>query len=702
MAGFGGGAWRVGWAMPALLAALQAAPAEAQGSRQCAACHRTIWERYRQTGMGRSFSLASAEVLPKDDLIYYHAASDSYFQLTRRGGRILQRRYQLDAAGKPVYEFEKPVDYVLGSGNHARTLLTRTASGGLLELPLGWYADRGGMWAMNPGYDRPDHDGFRRPITYDCMFCHNAYPRIPGGNGVSYSDPLPEGIDCQRCHGDGAAHMRLAGSGTAAREEVRRAIVNPSRLEKTRQMEICMACHLETTSFPLPNAIERYERGPFDFRPGEPLGNFILNFDHAPGAGREDKFEIVNAVYRLRQSACFRKSNGAMTCTACHNPHDAPRGERAVEHYAAACRRCHGGIAKAASHPAGQDCAACHMPKRRTEDVVHAVATDHKIVRRPPPGNLLAERAERHETGALAYRGPVALYYLEQLPPAPETELYLAAAQVKQGSNLTAGIVALEAAVRKYAPARAEWYVDLAEALDSAGDLRRALPYYREAFKRNPAGTRLKLGRALRRAGQPAEALGVLDRESDAMSWHERGLSLRAVGRNAEAMPALRKAIELDPDLAEAHNNLGGVLLEAGDTASAEREFREAIRIHTEYGDARYNLAMLVGRAGRMDESEREATAAVRVSPRNADAQALLGDLQLARGDAKEALRHYQAALEERPDWARAHLGLGGALASQGRTTEAIPHLERAAGDAKAEPAVRDQAAAVLRQLGRR
>ena len=30
-----------------------------------------------------------------------------------------------------------------------------------------------------------------------------------------------------------------------------------------------------------------------------------MNFDHVPAKGREDKFEIVSAAYRLRQSACF-------------------------------------------------------------------------------------------------------------------------------------------------------------------------------------------------------------------------------------------------------------------------------------------------------------------------------------------------------------------------------------------------------------
>ena len=119
--------------------------------------------------------------------------------------------------GKQINVMEKRIDYIMGSGNHARAYLHRTPANTLIQLPLGWYAEKGGYWAMNPGYDRPDHDGFRRPITYDCMFCHNGYPRIPAGHEQPfaqsvYEGPLPEGIDCQRCHGAGERHAKLAGS----------------------------------------------------------------------------------------------------------------------------------------------------------------------------------------------------------------------------------------------------------------------------------------------------------------------------------------------------------------------------------------------------------------------------------------------------------------------------------------------------------
>ncbi len=66
-----------------------------------------------------------------------------------------------------------------------RTYLHRNPDGTLLELPLAWYAEKGGYWAMNPGYDTADYPYARRQIAYDCMFCHNAYPDTPPGHDAA-------------------------------------------------------------------------------------------------------------------------------------------------------------------------------------------------------------------------------------------------------------------------------------------------------------------------------------------------------------------------------------------------------------------------------------------------------------------------------------------------------------------------------------
>ncbi len=194
-------------------------------ARTCATCHAKIYETYQRTGMARSFYRPAAKNSVEDYRVnnrYHHEASGTYFTMIERDGKFYQRRYQIGFEGRETNVDEKQVDYVMGSGNHVRTYLHRTAAGALLELPLAWYAEKGGYWAMNPGYDKPDQPNARRKITYECMFCHNGYPRIPQGHEQLRAEPiftgaLPEGIDCQRCHGPGRRHVDVAETAGATR-----------------------------------------------------------------------------------------------------------------------------------------------------------------------------------------------------------------------------------------------------------------------------------------------------------------------------------------------------------------------------------------------------------------------------------------------------------------------------------------------------
>ncbi len=652
--------------------------------RQCATCHAAIWASYQKTGMGRAFYKPSLENMKGvAGASYYHEPSRSHFAMVRREGRWYQRRHQVGPDGRETNVMEKAVDYILGSGNHARTYLHRTPRGTLLELPLGWYADKGGHWTMNPGYDRAAHEGFRREVSYECMFCHNGYPKVPAGQerpGAEpvYREPLPEGIDCQRCHGPGAKHVA---------NPVRATIVNPARLSRERREEVCIQCHLETTSFPLPNSLPRYEKGIFGYQPGQPLADYWLFFDHAPEAGRGDKFEIVNAVYRMWKSRCFLESKGALECRSCHNPHDVPRGEAAVKHYDAACQKCHA----APKHGVKTACADCHMPKRRTEDVVHSLATDHLVQRRPPEGDLTAERAERQDT----YRGEVKLYYPARVTG--DAELYVALAQVIDRSNLEAGIPRLAALLKKYPGARAEFWLGLAEAYREAGRVGEALPAYREAVRRDakPVLALKRLGSALRSMGRASESLPVLLRAAelaplDALAWNELGLTYQALDRAVDAGAAFEKAIGLNPDLPEPHNNLGTLRGDLG-------ELRESVRLAPENARSRFSYAIALGRAREVDEAMRQLEEAVRIEPEFVDGRVLLGDLLLALERVADAVVQYRAAvvLEKAPG--RARLGLGRALVMSGDPS-GVEELKKAT--TAADPQVRDAAAAMLQQLG--
>jgi predicted CXXCH cytochrome family protein len=364
-----------------------------------------------------------------------------------------------------------------------------------------------------------------RTVAYECMGCHNASPQIPAGHAAPgseavYSVTLPEGIDCQRCHGSGATHTRTAQTAGASVQSIRNAILNPARLGRDRRLEVCYQCHLATTSHPLPHSIGKYGREPFSYNPAEPLGNFMIFFDYAKSSGHEDDFEIAHSAYRLRQSKCFPESR-TMTCTTCHDPHDIPHGEQATLHYNGVCAQCH--AAKSAQHPAATDCVSCHMPKRPAQDVPHAVTTDHLIQRIP---------------SAVARPRPGAATAVQYYPPTPDP-LYTAVAQA-DAPGLAAGI-------QKQKPIRPEFYVEPRTAWLEAGNAPNAVAAFAEALRRHPNSSiaLLGLGEALARSGQPARAVEVLTgavklHSADPLLWYQLGLQ-------TDSIPALEKAVALDP-----------------------------------------------------------------------------------------------------------------------------------------------------------
>ncbi len=702
----------------------------------CAQCHPKIAATYARTGMARSFYRpATLPDLSPSPARYFHEPSGTWYSMEQRGGETWQRRWRIGPDGKEIDVAETRADYVMGSGNHVRTYLNKTARGTLVELPLAWYAEKGGFWAMNPGHDRP-YALPPRTVAYECMFCHNAYPKVPAGHAEPGSEPvyagaLPEGIDCQRCHGPGAKHVQAAGKAGANAAEIRQAILNPARLTKDRQMEVCYQCHLETTSQALPHSIQRYGREPFSYNPAEPLGNFLLFFDHAPGSKYENDFEIAHSAYRLRKSKCFLDSKSAMTCTTCHDPHDVPHGDAALQHYNGVCQSCHGAAFRqrisAGKHTAEDNCVGCHMPKRRTMDVVHVVMTDHYIQRRPPAGDLLAPLAERHETPADQYRGAVVPYYPPATPARPENSLYAAVAQGRAAR--------LAAEIAKQKPSRPEFYVELGLAWLAENRPREAVTALEEAVRREPRSpvAQLDLAEALTRAGQPARALDVLNRAvksnpEDALLWYQLGLSLSNADRPDEAFPALQKAVSLDPLLAEAWSlqgtslashgqmenaetafraalraepdhaeslgNLAHLLSAAGDLPQAEYYFARAIRMKPDDAEVRVNYAVTLAGLNRPEEALQQAEAAVKADPKSPDAHNFLGTL-LARGNQPDAaLREFLAATSLRPDFGLAHLNAAAILASKGDTAAARTHLEQAARDA--DEKIRQRA---LRQL---
>lgn len=601
--------------------------------RACALCHTQIADSYREKGMARAFFRPRPETDIEDFSAppFFHVPSRQYFQIVREGGRLVFRRWQVDAEGRALHRFEQPVDWVLGSGNHARTYLYRVDGGEVFQLPLAWYSQTR-RWGMAPGFDRPDHEGILRLVRRECLFCHTAYPDVPAGGDSAdaphvFPSALPEGLGCQRCHGPGAEHVGLALGGIAPAEDIRRSIFNSGRLPAARQDEVCMTCHLQPT-VALPG-LRRFGRGDFSYRAGEPLAGHLVQVDvEEDGEAPGDRFEINHHAYRLRQSLCFLESGGAPGCVTCHDPHRVLPGPEMTARVREACRSCHAGPkpAAGADHSPQADCASCHMSKRRPKDVVQVVMTDHLIRRRPGGPELLAPLAERDPvlTGLRVLGG-------EGAPAGDLAELYRAAAAVRAAGGDEA-IAYLERMLARVRPAETEPYLDLVK-----GQLRKR-----------------------RFAEAEATLRGILERRPEsalAVEW--LALARAGQGRTGEAVDLLRGVVGKSPGRPEAEYNLGRLLAFRGERQDAEIHLARAVAARPNLFAGWYHLGEVKATAGRLEEAAADYRRALEIEPRYTAAYLGLGRVLPALGRRDEALRylrHGAAGNADRPHDTRAAL----------------------------------------------
>jgi eukaryotic-like serine/threonine-protein kinase len=145
------------------------------------------------------------------------------------------------------------------------------------------------------------------------------------------------------------------------------------------------------------------------------------------------------------------------------------------------------------------------------------------------------------------------------------------------------------------------------------------------------------------------------------------------------ARAAAQKALELDPNLAEAHASLGFALMYYDwDFPAAEREFRRAIELNPSYATAHQWYAYLLTAMERPEaDTEREIATAKRLDPLSVPINTDQAYMLYYYGKADEALKAVRTALQMNPKFPPAFFWLGRIYASQGRYAEAEAALQK-------------------------
>ena len=423
------------------------------------------------------------------------------------------------------------VAYQIGSGTKGRTYAVQVGRY-LLESPLSWYASS--AWDVSPGFESLPLLDFDRPITANCLFCHAGRVKFDDADGKRLSASGDGGrvqaITCERCHGDGAAHVRRPSS---------KNIVNPAALAGAARDSVCEQCHLEGET-----RILNPGKSLDDYHPGEPLEQTLVTYLFRRAEGEK---RAVSQVEELAESRCA--STGKLWCGSCHHPHEPPsRSPQHIARITQVCKSCHAGLSKAA-HPAGPlECSNCHMPARPANNIAHVAVTDHRIRR---PGAISSS------TNSNSASNPVVAW---REPPTEFRRRDLALAQLQIASNekLPAMLRASVKMLEELPGAQQNSDPDVLSSLEAAflenSPPERAVALSRWAVESMPnsATFALNYGLALKRAGDLKRAEQELLRSilldpSIMRSYAELAILYDGEGRQQESMAIIDRFVKWNP-----------------------------------------------------------------------------------------------------------------------------------------------------------
>jgi hypothetical protein len=374
------------------------------GDDSCRKCHSSIYTQFRQTGMGRSVSVPSADELRElaKPVRFFNKQSNRTYSVYARDGRMIHEESESDAAGHVIFSESREIAYAVGAGDVGRSYLV-AKDDALFVSPISYYTRIGG-WDLSPGYNQGTFRGFTRRVVDLCVDCHTGLPQLVAGSHNRFQQPPFRflTVGCERCHGPGATHVRQhtaeAAAGASIDEQlidkgpIDLSIVNPRKLRTEVRDDVCAQCHLAGDA-----RVLQPGKSYLDFRPGTPLGDVVAIFS-VPQAIKGNHFVALDQFEQMKMSRCWSGSNGRLGCITCHNPHVQLQGDQAADFFRGRCLTCHAADTCRAPQPQRQatsppdNCILCHMPKQPTENIGHSSVTDHRILRIQSEGPAAARR----------------------------------------------------------------------------------------------------------------------------------------------------------------------------------------------------------------------------------------------------------------------------------------------------------------------
>jgi tetratricopeptide (TPR) repeat protein len=619
------------------------------GINTCKLCHQDIYNTFIKTGMGKSFDLATKSKSSGDyhNAVIHDKIGDFYYKAFWMNDSLQFLEYRLQGKDT-IYKRQETVDFIIGSGQHTNSHI-QSVNGYLNQMPMTFYTQKQ-KWDLPPGFEDGRNTRFMRKIGLECMSCHNNYPEFVLGSENKFT-AVPEGINCERCHGPGSIHVaeRRTGSKIDTSKYIDYSIVNPAKLSIDAQFDICQRCHLQG------NTVLKEGKSFYDFKPGMKLSDYMTVF-LPKYKNADDEFIMASHADRLKQSQCFIKSmesakanhaqslkpyKEAMTCVTCHNPHVSVR-ETNPNVFNDACNSCHNtlGNSKLICSKKGissiSNCVSCHMPKSGSIDIPHVTVHDH-FIRKPITKN--------DKKGIKEFIG---LYAINEKTPS----LYVKAkAYINQYEKFEGKSYCLDSAalyLKDKTESDLKNNFDLLVQLNfNRNDFLKISNYVdkltdaylisnkltKKSYSNDDAWTCYRIGEAIFNIGQVKRAI-IYYKQATILSpfvldfKNKYGAALATNNMLTDAEKELTDLLQENPKHVSGLTNLGFVKLRQGDYKSAESLYFKALALDPDYEQLLLNIAGLCAYKKEFKQSEKYLNRLLKKHPNNTQAKQALQQIK--------------------------------------------------------------------------
>lgn len=173
-----------------------------------------------------------------------------------------------------------------------------------------------------------------------------------------------------------------------------------------------------------------------------------------------------------------------------------------------------------------------------------------------------------------------------------------------------------------------------------------------------------------------AHALAVTERNHVAHN-NLAALYLEA-GRLEEAIPHIRRALEISPFDAQANGNMGAAFTMQQNHEEAERYLRRALEVEPSNVSFQVHLATILAKVGKENQAKQILEGILQRDPQRDDALLELGLIYIRSGNHREALPYLSRAVRINPGHPAIRYQYGIALMKTDRADEAVEHFEAA------------------------